>query len=46
MLVVFNGMIQGVQDRLFNKEVIWDKTERFEEAGGKRKEKKTGNTKK
>ena len=45
VLVVLYGVIQGVQDRLFNKEVIWDKTERFEEAGGKRKEKKTGNTK-
>ena len=45
VLVVLNGMIQGVQDRLFNKEVIWDKTERFEEAGGMRREKKTGNTK-
>ncbi|WP_349671743.1 glycosyltransferase [Lacrimispora sp.] len=31
VLVVANGMIQGVRDALYQKEVVWDKTERFEE---------------
>lgn len=31
VLVVANGMIQGIRDALFQKEVVWDKTERFEE---------------
>ncbi len=29
--VVLNGFIQGIQDKIYHKEVIWDKTERFEE---------------
>lgn len=29
--VVLNGFIQGIQDKVYHKEVIWDKTERFEE---------------
>ena len=31
ILVVANGMIQGIRDALYQKEVVWDKTERFEE---------------
>lgn len=31
VLVVANGMIQGIRDALYQKEVVWDKTERFEE---------------
>ena len=31
VLVVLNGLIQGIQDALYHKEVVWDKTERFEE---------------
>lgn len=31
VLVVANGMIQGIRDVLYQKEVVWDKTERFEE---------------
>lgn len=29
--VVLNGFVQGIQDKVYHKEVIWDKTERFEE---------------
>lgn len=29
--VVLNGFIQGIQDKIYHKEVIWDKTERFDE---------------
>lgn len=31
VLVVANGIIQGIRDALYQKEVVWDKTERFEE---------------
>ena len=31
VLVVANGMIQEIRDALYQKEVVWDKTERFEE---------------
>ena len=31
VLVVANGIIQGIRDVLYQKEVVWDKTERFEE---------------
>ena len=31
VLVVANGMIQGIRDALYQKEVVWDKTERYEE---------------
>lgn len=34
VLVVLNGIIQGVQDAVYKKEVVWDKTERFEEVNG------------
>lgn len=36
VLVVLNGIVQGIQDFVYHKEVIWDKTERFEEVSGKR----------
>lgn len=36
VLVVLNGLIQGIQDALYHKEVVWDKTERFEEITEKR----------
>ena len=29
--VVFNALVVGIQDKIYHKEVIWDKTERFEE---------------
>lgn len=35
VLVVLNGIIQGAQDLIYQKEVVWDKTERFEEVIGK-----------
>ncbi len=38
--VVVNAIILSVQDKVFNKEVVWDKTERFEEDQGKKKSKK------
>ncbi|MDF2888264.1 MAG: ydaM [Lacrimispora sp.] len=41
VLVVANGIIQGIRDALYQKEVVWDKTERFEEIP----EKVTKNTK-
>lgn len=31
VLVVANGMIQGIRDALYQRETVWDKTERFEE---------------
>ncbi|MDW2799756.1 glycosyltransferase [Clostridium boliviensis] len=37
VLVVFNGLIQGIQDAIYHKEVVWDKTERFEEILDKRR---------
>ncbi|WP_394524237.1 glycosyltransferase [Lacrimispora sp. JR3] len=42
VLVVLNGILQGIKDTVYQREVIWDKTERFEEDGGK---KKAGNPK-
>jgi cellulose synthase/poly-beta-1,6-N-acetylglucosamine synthase-like glycosyltransferase len=38
VLVVLNGVLQGIQDTIYHKEVIWDKTERFEEVNGKNTE--------
>ncbi len=38
--VVVNAVILSVQDKVFNKEVVWDKTERFEEDQGKKKNRK------
>jgi hypothetical protein len=37
VLVVLYALIQGIQDIVYHKEVIWDKTERFEEAGVRKK---------
>ncbi|WP_097003337.1 glycosyltransferase [Lacrimispora amygdalina] len=31
VLVVANGIIQGIRDVIYQKEVVWDKTERFDE---------------
>ena len=31
VLVVMNGFIQGIRDAIYQKEIVWDKTERFEE---------------
>ncbi len=31
VLVVANGIIQGIRDAFFQRETVWDKTERFEE---------------
>ncbi|MDK2967760.1 glycosyltransferase family 2 protein [Lacrimispora sp.] len=31
ILVVANGIIQGIRDVIYQKEVVWDKTERFDE---------------
>lgn len=38
--VVVNALYLSVQDKLYHKEVVWDKTERFEETGNTRKKKK------
>lgn len=40
VLVVVNAIIQSAQDRIYHKEVVWDKTERFEENGSKKKTRK------
>ncbi|MEY8354646.1 glycosyltransferase [Lachnospiraceae bacterium 54-53] len=40
VVVVLNGIIQGIQDAVYQKEVVWDKTERFEEVGREGKESK------
>ena len=46
VLVVLNGIIQGVKDAVYQREVGWDKTERFEEAGVKKKGSKSKETEK
>lgn len=38
--VVINAAYLSVQDKIFQKEVVWDKTERFEETSNKSKRKK------
>ncbi len=38
--VVANALYLSVQDKLFHKEVVWDKTERFEEVDKKKKKKR------
>lgn len=38
--VVINAVYLSVQDKIFQKEVVWDKTERFEETSSKSKRKK------
>lgn len=43
VFVVLNGIIQGIQDAVYHKEVVWDKTERFEETGKEKiRKRKTG----
>ena len=38
--VVVNAIILSIQDKLYHKDVVWDKTERFEENSTKKKYKK------
>ncbi|WP_143322148.1 glycosyltransferase [Clostridium sp. HBUAS56010] len=38
VLVVLNGVIKGVEDTIYGRKVIWDKTERFEETQSRTKE--------
>lgn len=38
--VVINAAYLSVQDKIFHKEVVWDKTERFEETNNNKKKKK------
>lgn len=38
--VVINAAYLSVQDKIFHKEVVWDKTERFEETNNHKKKKK------
>lgn len=38
VLVVLNGVIKGVEDTIYGRKVIWDKTERFEETKSRTKE--------
>ena len=40
--VVVNAIYLSVQDKVYHKEVVWDKTERFEETDGNKKKKKKG----
>ncbi len=40
VLVVINALILSAQDKIYNKEVVWDKTERFEEISNNKKKKK------
>ena len=40
--VVINAIYLSVQDKVYHKEVVWDKTERFEETDGNKKKKKKG----
>ena len=42
--VVIKAIYLSVQDNVYHKEVIWDKTERFEETEGKSKKKKSKNS--
>lgn len=38
--VVANAIYLSIQDKLYHKEVVWDKTERFEETGNQKKKKR------
>jgi cellulose synthase/poly-beta-1,6-N-acetylglucosamine synthase-like glycosyltransferase len=38
--VVVNSLILSIQDKIYHKEVVWDKTERFEETDNKKKKKR------
>lgn len=40
--VVIFAVILSVQDKIYHKEVVWDKTERFEETSNKTRKKKSG----
>ncbi|MBA4687317.1 MAG: glycosyltransferase family 2 protein [Candidatus Galacturonibacter soehngenii] len=40
VFVVLNALVQSIQDKMYHKEVVWDKTERFEEVDKKKKKKK------
>lgn len=40
VFVVLNALVQSIQDKIYHKEVVWDKTERFEEVDKKKKKKK------
>lgn len=40
--VVANAIWQSIQDKVFHKEVVWDKTERFEETDNGKKKRKKG----
>ncbi len=42
--VVVKAIYLSIQDNIYHKEVIWDKTERFEETEGKSKKKKNKNS--
>ncbi|MFA9378050.1 MAG: glycosyltransferase family 2 protein [Lachnotalea sp.] len=38
--VVLNALLLSIQDKVYHKEVVWDKTERFEEVDKKKKKKR------
>lgn len=40
--VVMKAVYLSIQDKVYHKEVVWDKTERFEETDGNKKKKKKG----
>lgn len=40
VFVVVNALLLSVQDKIYHKEVVWDKTERFEEVDKKKKKKR------
>lgn len=40
VFVVLNALLLSVQDKIYHKEVVWDKTERFEEEDKKKKKKR------
>ena len=40
--VVVNAIYLSLQDKIYHKEVVWDKTERFEEDAGRKKKKRNG----
>jgi cellulose synthase/poly-beta-1,6-N-acetylglucosamine synthase-like glycosyltransferase len=41
VFVVLNALLLSVQDKIYHKEVVWDKTERFEEVDKKKKKKRS-----
>lgn len=40
VFVVLNALLLSIQDKIYHKEVVWDKTERFEEVDKKKKKKR------